>query len=114
MWLKRCCAMAAIVLLLFSVSLQRSYAEATDTGSPLYLYIDYPTCPSPLLNSVAYPVPWNKFEIGHNFPNFDPSPSSYSDTALGVESSIFKALTTSGAKPTLVPSAPRSLVSPCC
>lgn len=37
MWLKRCCAMAAIVLLLFSVSLQRSYAEATDTGSPLYL-----------------------------------------------------------------------------
>lgn len=101
MWLKRCCAMAAIVLLLFSVSLQRSYAEATDTGSPLYLYIDYPTCPSPLLNSVAYPVPWNKFEIGHNFPNFDPSPSSYSDTALGVESSIFKALTTSGAKPTI-------------
>lgn len=101
MWLKRCCAMAAIVLLLFSVSLQPCYAEATDTGSPLYLYIDYPTCPSPLLNSVAYPVPWNKFEIGHNFPNFDPSPSSYSDTALGVESSIFKALTTSGAKPTI-------------
>lgn len=40
MWLKRCCAMAAIVLLLFSVSLQPCYAEATDTGSPLYLYIN--------------------------------------------------------------------------
>lgn len=32
--------MAAIVLLLFSVSLQPCYAEATDTGSPLYLYIN--------------------------------------------------------------------------
>lgn len=99
--LKRCFAMLATVFLLFSVSLVPCYAEATDTGSPLYLYINYPTCPSPLLNSVAYPVPWNKFEIGHNFSNFDPSPSSYSDTALGVESSVFKALTTSGSQPTI-------------
>lgn len=99
--LKRCFAMLATVFLLFSVSLVPCYGEATDTGSPLYLYINYPTCPSPLLNSVAYPVPWNKFEIGHNFSNFDPSPSSYSDTALGVESSVFKALTTSGSQPTI-------------
>ncbi len=99
--LKRCFAMLATVFLFFSVSLVPCYAEATDTGSPLYLYINYPTCPSPVLNSVAYPVPWNKFEIGHNFPNFDPSPSSYSDTSLGVESSVFKTLTTSGTRPTI-------------
>lgn len=99
--LKRCFAMLATVFLLFSASLVPCYAEPTDTGSPLYLYINYPTCPSPVLNSVAYPVPWNKFEIGHNFTAFDPSPSSYADTALGVESSVFKALTTSGTQPTI-------------
>ena len=99
--LKRCFAMVATVFLLFSVSLVPCYAEPTDTGSPLYLYINYPTISSPLLYSVAYPVPWNKFEIGHTFTDFSGTSSGYADTAFGVESSVFKALTTSGAQPTI-------------
>lgn len=98
--LKRCFAMLATVFLLFSASLVPCYAESTDTGSPLYLYINFPTNPSALLNSVAYPVPWNKFEIGHTFVDFSPV-SSPAATNLGVQSSVFKALTTSGAQPTI-------------
>ena len=88
--------MVATVFLLFSVSLVPCYAEATDTGSPLYLYISYPTISSPLLYSVAYPVPWNKFEIGHTFTDFSGGASGYADTAFGVESSVFKFNATTG------------------
>lgn len=99
--LKRCFVMVVTVFLLFSASLVPCYAEATDTGSPLYLYISYPTISSPLLYSSAYPVPWNKFEIGHTFTDFSGGASGYADTALGVESSVFKALSTSGTQPTI-------------
>ena len=98
MWLKRCCAMAAIVLLLFSVSLQPCYAEATDTGSPLYLYINPNSAAyDPIKDMAAYPVPWNKFEIGKTVN----VASDYIDYHFGVQSSLFRPLTTSGTQPTI-------------
>lgn len=98
MWLKRCCAMAAIVLLLFSVSLQPCYAEATDTGSPLYLYINPNSAAyDPITECTAYPVPWNKFEIGKTVNVV----SEYIDYHFGVQSSLFRPLTTSGTQPTI-------------
>lgn len=98
MWLKRCCAMAAIVLLLFSVSLQPCYADVTsvEDASDLYLYVDIPTYDA-LTQTAAYPVPHNKIEICKTVgPGDGPV-----DFRFGVQSSVFRPLTTSGSKPTI-------------
>lgn len=98
MWLKRVCAVLATLLVIFSVSLAPAYGETPSAAvnSPLYLYIAFPTA-DPLLVSAAYPVPWNKYEIGYAWSLSE----SYADTHLGVTSSQFKALTSSGAQPTI-------------
>lgn len=98
MWLKRLCAVLATLLVTFSVSLVPCFGESPSaaTNSPLYLYIAFPTA-DPLLVSAAYPVPWNKYEIGYAWTLSE----SYADTHLGVTSSQFKALTSSGAQPTI-------------
>ena len=98
MWLKRLCAVLATLLVTFSVSLVPCYGESPSAAvnSPLYLYIDFPTA-DPLLVSAAYPVPWNKYEIGYAWTLTE----SYADTHFGVTSSQFKALTSSGAQPTI-------------
>lgn len=98
MWLKRLSAVLATLLVTFSVSLVPCYGETPSAAvnSPLYLYISFPTA-DPLLVSAAYPVPWNKFEIGYAW-TLD---LSYADTHLGVTSSQFKALTSSGSQPTI-------------
>lgn len=98
MWLKRSCAVLATLLVIFSVSLVPVYGDtpAAAVNSPLFLYVDFPTN-DPLLFSSAYPVPWNKYEIGYAWNLIE----SYADTHLGVTSSQFKALTTSGSQPTI-------------
>lgn len=98
MWLKRSCAVLATLLVIFSVSLVPVYGDtpAASVNSPLYLYVNFPTN-DPLLFSSAYPVPWNKYEIGYAW-ILD---VSYADTRLGVTSSQFKALTSSGPQPTI-------------
>lgn len=98
MWLKRSCAVLAMLLAIFSVSLVPAYGDtpAAAVNSPLFLYVNFPTA-DPLLVSSAYPVPWNKYEIGYAW-NLT---VSYADTHLGVTSSQFKALTSSGPKPTI-------------
>lgn len=98
MWLKRCCAMAAIVLLLFSVSLQPCYADVTsvEDASNLYLYVSIPTYDA-LTQTAAYPVPHNKIEICKTVgPGDGPV-----DFHFGVQSSVFRPLTTSGSQPTI-------------
>lgn len=98
MWLKRLCAVLATLLVTFSVSLVPCFGESPSAAvnSPLYLYIAFPTA-DPLLVSAAYPVPWNKYEIGYAWTLIE----SYADTRLGVTSSSFKALSSSGAQPTI-------------
>lgn len=98
MWLKRLCAVLATLLVTFSVSLVPCFGESPSAAvnSPLYLYIAFPTA-DPLLVSAAYPVPWNKYEIGYAWTLNE----SYADTHLGVTSSQFKALTSSGSQPTI-------------
>lgn len=98
MWLKKFCAVLATLLVIFSVSLVPCYGDtpAAAVNSPLYLYIAFPTA-DPLLVSAAYPVPWNKYEIGYAWTLSE----SYADTHLGVTSSQFKALSSSGAQPTI-------------
>ena len=98
MCLKRFCAVLAMLLVIFSVSLVPAYGDtpAAAVNSPLFLYVNFPTA-DPLLISSAYPVPWNKYEIGYAW-NLD---SAYSDTHLGVTSSQFKALTSSGPQPSI-------------
>lgn len=98
MWLKRLCAVLATLLVIFSVSLAPVYGETPSAAvnSPLYLYIAFPTA-DPLLVSAAYPVPWNKYEIGYAWSLSE----SYADTHLGVTSSQFRALTSSGDQPTI-------------
>ena len=98
MWLKRLSAVLATLLVIFSVSLVPAYGETPSVAanSPLYLYVAFPTA-DPLLVSAAYPVPWNKFEIGYAWT----LNQSYADTHLGVTSSQFKALTSSGSQPTI-------------
>ena len=98
MWLKRSCAVLATLLVIFSVSLVPVYGDtpAADVNSPLFLYINFPTA-DPLLVSSAYPVPWNKYEIGYAWILNE----TYADTRLGVTSSQFKALTSSGSQPTI-------------
>lgn len=98
MWLKRCCAVLATLLVIFSVSLVPAYGDtpAAAVNSPLFLYVDFPTA-DPLFVCAAYPVPWNKYEIGYAW-NLS---ESYADTRLGVTSSQFKALSSSGSQPTI-------------
>jgi len=98
MWLKRFFAVFATLLVIFSVSLVPAYGDTPSVAvnSPLFLYVDFPTA-DPLLVSAAYPVPWNKYEIGYAW-TLD---ESYVDIHLGVRSSQFKALTTSGSQPTI-------------
>lgn len=98
MWLKRSCAVLATLLVIFSASLVPAYGDtpAAAVNSPLFLYVNFPTA-DPLLVSAAYPVPWNKYEIGYAWILNE----SYADTHLGVTSSQFKALTTSGPQPTI-------------
>lgn len=98
MWLKRFFAVLATLLVIFSVSLVPCYGDTPSAAvnSPLFLYVAFPTA-DPLLVSAAYPVPWNKYEIGYAW-NLN---ESYADTHLGVTSSQFKALTTSGSQPTI-------------
>lgn len=97
MWLKRFCAVLAMLLVIFSVSLVPAYGDtpAAAVNSPLFLYVNFPTA-DPLLVSSAYPVPWNKYEIGYAW-NLD---VAYADMRLGVTSSQFKALS-SGSQPTI-------------
>lgn len=98
MCLKRLSAVLATLLVTFSVSLVPCYGDTpvADVNSPLFLYVNFPTA-DPLLVSAAYPVPWNKYEIGYAW-NLS---ESYADTHLGVISSQFKALTSSGSLPTI-------------
>lgn len=98
MWLKRFFAVLAMLLVIFSVSLVPAYGDPSSSAvnSPLFLYVSFPTA-DPLLVSSAYPVPWNKYEIGYAWDLTE----SYADTHLGVTSSQFKALTTSGSQPTI-------------
>lgn len=98
MWLKRSFAVFATLLVIFSASLVRAYGEtpAAAVNSPLFLYVNFPTA-DPLLVSAAYPVPWNKYEIGYAW-NLS---ESAVDTRLGVTSSQFKALSSSGPQPTI-------------
>lgn len=98
MWLKRSCAVLATLLVIFSVSLVPAYGDTpvAAVNSPLFLYVNFPTN-DPLLMSAAYPVPWNKYEIGYAWTLSE----SYADTRLGVTSSQFKALSSSGPQPTI-------------
>lgn len=98
MWLKRFYAVLATLLVIFSASLVPAYGDtpAAAVNSPLYLFINFPTA-DPLLVSAAYPVPWNKFEIGYAW-TLD---SSYADTRFGVTSSQYKPLSSSGSQPTI-------------
>lgn len=98
MWLKRFFAVLATLLVIFSASLVPAYGDtpAAAVNSPLFLYVNFPTA-DPLLVSAAYPVPWNKYEIGYSW-NLN---ESYADTRLGVTSSQFKALSSSGSQPTI-------------
>ena len=98
MWLKRFFAVLAMLLVIFSASLVPCYGDtpAAAVNSPLFLYVNFPTA-DPLLVSAAYPVPWNKYEIGYAW-NLN---ESYADTRLGVTSSQFKALSSSGSQPTI-------------
>lgn len=98
MWLKRSFAVLATLLVIFSVSLVPVYGDtpAAAVNSPLFLYVNFPTA-DPLLVSAAYPVPWNKYEIGYAW-NLN---GSAVDTRLGVTSSQFKALSSSGSLPTI-------------
>lgn len=98
MWLKRLSAVLATFLVIFSVSLAPCYGESPSVAvdSSLYLYINFPTA-DPLFTSSAYPVPWNKYEVGYAW-TLD---SAFVDTRLGVTSSQFRMLSTSGSQPTL-------------
>lgn len=98
MWLKRSYAVLATLLVIFSVSLVPVYGDtpAAAVNSPLFLYVNFPTA-DPLLVSAAYPVPWNKYEIGYAWNLTDPAV----DTHLGVTSSQFKAISSSGSLPTI-------------
>lgn len=98
MWLKRFFAVLATLLVIFSASLVPAYGETPSVAvnSPLFLYVNFPTT-DPLLFSAAYPVPWNKYEIGYAWILDE----SYADTRLGVTSSQFKALSSSGPQPTI-------------
>lgn len=91
--LKRLSAMFATVLVIFSVSLVPCYAEDSN-GADMYLYLAYPTV-DPYTMS-PYAVPQYKFQ--QQFSNtFNSAASVY----LGVASSTFPAISTSGTQPTV-------------
>lgn len=98
MWLKRFSAVLASLLVIFSVSLVPAYGEVTsvEDASDLYLYCQIPSYDA-LTQTAAYPVPHNKIEICKTVgPGDGPV-----DFRLGVRSSLFKPLTTSGLRPTV-------------
>lgn len=98
MWLKRFSAVLATLLVIFSVSLVPAYGEVTsvEDASDLYLYCQIPSYDA-LTQTAAYPVPHNKIEICKTVgPGDGPV-----DFRLGVLSSLFKPLTTSGLRPTV-------------
>lgn len=98
MCLKRFFAVLAILLVIFSVSLVPVYGEVTsvEDASDLYLYCQIPSYDA-LTQTAAYPVPHNKIEICKNVgPGDGPV-----DFRLGVRSSLFKPLSSSGPQPTL-------------
>lgn len=98
MWLKRFSAVLATLLVIFSVSLVPAYGDVTsvEDASDLYLYCQIPSYDA-LTQTAAYPVPHNKIEICKTVgPGDGPV-----DFRLGVRSSLFKPLTTSGLRPTV-------------
>ena len=98
MCLKRFCAVLAILLVIFSVSLVPAYGDVTsvEDASDLYLYCQIPSYDA-LTQTAAYPVPHNKIEICKTVgPGDGPV-----DFRLGVRSSLYKPLTTSGLRPTV-------------
>ena len=98
MWLKRLSAVLATLLVIFSVSLVPAYGDVTsvEDASDLYLYCQIPTYDA-LTQTAAYPVPHNKIEICKTVgPGDGPV-----DFHFGVQSSVYKPLTTSGVRPTI-------------
>lgn len=98
MWLKRLSAVFATVLVIFSVSLVPASGDVTsvEDASDLYLYCQIPSYDA-LTQTAAYPVPHNKIEICKTVgPGDGPV-----DFRLGVLSSLFKPLTSSGLRPTV-------------
>lgn len=98
MWLKRLCAVLATLLVTFSVSLVPVYGDviSVEDASDLYLYCQIPSYDA-LTQTAAYPVPHNKIEICKTVgPGDGPV-----DFRLGVRSSLFKPLTSSGLRPTV-------------
>ena len=98
MWLKRFSAVLATLLVIFSVSLVPAYGDVTsvEDASDLYLYCQIPSYDA-LTQTAAYPVPHNKIEICKTVgPGDGPV-----DFRLGVRSSLFKPLTSSGLRPTV-------------
>lgn len=98
MWLKKLCAVLATLLVTFSVSLVPVYGDVTsvEDASDLYLYCQIPSYDA-ITQTAAYPVPHNKIEICKTVgPGDGPV-----DFRLGVQSSVFRPLTTSGSQPTI-------------
>lgn len=98
MWLKRLCAVLAMLLVTFSVSLVPAYGDVTsvEDASDLYLYCQIPSYDA-LTQTAAYPVPHNKIEICKTVgPGDGPV-----DFRFGVLSSLFKPLSSSGLRPTV-------------
>lgn len=98
MWLKRLSAVLATLLAIFSVSLVPAYGDVTsvEDASDLYLYCQIPSYDA-ITQTAAYPVPHNKIEICKTVgPGDGPV-----DFRLGVQSSVFRPLTTSGSQPTI-------------
>lgn len=91
---KRLCAVLAIFCLIFSASLAPAYADDSQ-GADMYLYLGYPTV-DPYANMPPYAVPQYKFT-----PSFSNTFTSATDVYLGVASSTFPSLTTSGTQPTV-------------
>ncbi len=98
MWLKRVFAVFAMLLVIFSVSLVPAYGDVTsvEDASDLYLYCQIPSYDA-LTQTAAYPVPHNKIEICKTVGPGD----APVDFRLGVSSSVFKPLTSSGLCPTV-------------
>lgn len=98
MWLKRLSAVLATLLAIFSVSLVPAYGDVTsvEDASDLYLYCQIPSYDA-ITQTAAYPVPHNKIEICKTVgPGDGPV-----DFRLGVQSSVFRPLSTSGSQPTI-------------
>lgn len=98
MCLKRFSAVLAMLLVTFSVSLVPVYGDVTsvEEASDLYLYCQIPSYDA-LTQTAAYPVPHSKIEICKTVGPGDGAV----DFRLGVLSSLFKPLTSSGIRPTV-------------